>query len=103
MQKGDGMNPLKCLSRMRYQSLPTPTHDPTDHQGLQDHLVTFSCLPNILAISSMNLDSLILLIVASLSAVTLAVGETGAVCNKINPFHYCTSVDCPFETFVVPK
>ena len=30
------------------------------------------------------------------------VGETGASCNKINKFMYCTSVDCPFETFMVP-
>ena len=30
------------------------------------------------------------------------VGETGASCNKINSFKYCSSVDCPFETFMVP-
>ena len=31
------------------------------------------------------------------------IGETGASCNKINSRHYCTSVDCPFETDVVPN
>ena len=34
---------------------------------------------------------------------TDGVGETGASCNKINKFHYCTSVDCPFKTFMVSK
>ena len=31
------------------------------------------------------------------------VGETGASCNKIYYCKYCTSVDCPFDTFMVPK
>ena len=33
----------------------------------------------------------------------IGLGETGASCNTIYQFKYCTSVDCPFETFLVPK
>ena len=40
---------------------------------------------------------------AAVAYMSDGVRENGASCNRIYQFKYCTLVDCPFETFMVPK